>query len=79
MSWERSATGRRSTLTNLKASNLISTMLLSQANNGASGKAATKIVMKPNCMTENVYMHVNTTFKTINLRWYVRTSDKKLL
>ena len=56
ISWARSATGRRSTLTNLKASNLISMMLLSQANNGASGKAATKMVMKPNCMTEN--MHV---------------------
>jgi len=53
MSWARSATGRCSTLTNLKASNLISIMLLSQANNGASGKAATKIVMKPNCITEN--------------------------
>ena len=55
ISCARSATGRRSTLTNLKASNLISTMLLSQANNGASGKAATKIVMKPNCMTENIH------------------------
>ena len=48
-----SATGRRSTLTNLNASSLISMTLLSQANNGASGKAATKIVMKPNCMTDN--------------------------
>ena len=55
ISCDRSAIGRRSTVINLKASNLISTMLLSQANNGASGKAATKIVMKPNCMTENTH------------------------
>ena len=39
--------------TNFCASNLISTQLFSNANKGASGKAATKSVMKPNCKTEN--------------------------
>ena len=58
ISWERSATGRRSTLINLKASNLISMMLFSQANNGASGKAATKMVMKPNCITKIYYIYI---------------------
>ena len=73
MSWALSATGRRNTLTNLKASNLISTILLSQANNGARGNAATKIVMKPNCITTK-YIHSYITylvniFKTNVYEW----------
>lgn len=38
-------------VTNLYASSLISIILLSKASKGASGKAATKIVVKPNCIT----------------------------
>ena len=38
--------------TSLLASNRISIQLFSKANNGARGKAATKIVMKPNCSTK---------------------------
>ena len=37
--------------TNFRASNLISKILLSKANRGARGNAATKIVTKPNCKT----------------------------
>ena len=43
--------GRRRTLTYLCASSLISIQLLSSANRGASGKAATKIVTNPYWMT----------------------------
>ena len=39
--------------TSLFASSRISTQLFSKANNGAIGKAATKIVIKPNCKTKN--------------------------
>jgi hypothetical protein len=49
-----SATARRVSQTNFWASIRISTQLLSRAKNGASGKAATKMVMKPNCKTEIV-------------------------
>ena len=38
--------------TNFCASNLISTQLLRRAKRGARGKAATKMVMKPNWRTE---------------------------
>lgn len=38
-------------VTNLYASSLISIILLSKASKGANGKAATKIVVKPNCRT----------------------------
>ena len=48
----RSATALRVSQINFCASNRISTQLLSRAKKGASGKAATKIVMKPNCSTE---------------------------
>ena len=48
----RSATALRVSQINFCASNRISTQLLSRAKNGARGKAATKIVMKPNCSTE---------------------------
>lgn len=47
----RSATGRRRSRTNLRASRRISTQLLSSAKSGASGHAATKMVTKPNCST----------------------------
>ena len=52
ISWALSATGRRVSQTNLWASNRISTQLFRRANRGANGKAATNIVMKPNCSTE---------------------------
>jgi hypothetical protein len=48
----RSATALRVSQINFCASNRISTQLLSRAKKGARGKAATKIVMKPNCSTE---------------------------
>lgn len=51
MSWARSATGRRYSHTNLRASRRISTQLLSRAKSGASGQAATKMVTNPNCST----------------------------
>jgi len=51
MFWARSATGRRVSQISLRASNRISIQLLSRANRGASGKAATNIVMNPNCKT----------------------------
>ena len=47
----RSATARRVSQTNFCASSRISTQLLSSAKKGARGKAATKMVMKPNCKT----------------------------
>lgn len=47
MSWALSDMGRRSTDTYLWASSLISTQLLSRANRGASGNAATNTVTKP--------------------------------
>ena len=62
MSWARSATGRRVSHTNFWASMRISSQLLRSANNGASGNAATKIVMKPNC---------NTRSQTISLKFFV--------
>ena len=49
----RSATGLRKFTKKLIASMRSSTMLLMSANNGASGKAATNIVTKPNWMTES--------------------------
>ena len=45
------ACGRRQMETNLKASRRISMMLLRSAKSGASGKAATNSVTKPNCVT----------------------------
>lgn len=45
---DRSATGLRKFTTKLIASMRSSRMLLMSANNGASGKAATNIVTKPN-------------------------------
>ena len=47
----RSATALRVSQTNFWASRRISTQLLSSAKKGARGKAATKMVMKPNCNT----------------------------
>ena len=47
-----SATALLVSQTNFLASSLISTQLLRRANRGASGKAATKMVMKPNWRTE---------------------------
>lgn len=47
----RCPTGRLYNVTNFLASNLISKMLFSNAKNGASGKAATKIVTNPYCST----------------------------
>ena len=49
-----SATARRVSQTNFWASSLISTQLLMRAKRGARGKAATKIVMKPNWRTKNL-------------------------
>ena len=51
MSWARCATGRRRSFTILSESMRISKMLLASAKKGAKGKAATKIVMKPNWIT----------------------------
>lgn len=51
MSWARSAIGRLTSHTNLSESIRISKMLLASAKNGASGNAATKMVMKPNWRT----------------------------
>ena len=47
-----SATALLVSQTNFLASSLISTQLLRRANRGARGKAATKMVMKPNWRTE---------------------------
>ena len=47
-----SATALLVSQTNFWASSLISTQLLRRANRGARGKAATKMVMKPNWSTE---------------------------
>ena len=49
-----SATARRVSQTNFWASSLISTQLLMRAKRGARGKAATKIVMKPNWSTREI-------------------------
>lgn len=46
-------TSRRSKVTILMASSRISMMLLMSAKSGASGKAATKMVVKLNWITEN--------------------------
>lgn len=43
--------GRLHCVTNLYASSLISMILFSNASRGARGKAATKMVVKPNCKT----------------------------
>ena len=51
ISCDRVAVGRCSCVTNLLASERISMTLFSKANTGARGKAATKIVTKPNCNT----------------------------
>ena len=48
------ATGRLKSVNIFFASNLISMMLFIKANNGAKGKAATKIVTNPNCKTKNI-------------------------
>lgn len=48
----REAIGRLSCVVNLSASVRISSMLFIKAKRGASGKAATKIVTKPNWITE---------------------------
>ena len=52
MSWALWATGLLQSFTILSESILISKILLARAKNGAKGKAATKIVMKPNWITE---------------------------
>ena len=52
-----SATALLVSQTNFWASSLISTQLLRRANKGARGKAATKIVMKPNWRTGNYILH----------------------
>ena len=52
MSWALSATTRLVSQTNFWASKRISTQLFRRAKSGARGKAATKIVMKPNWSTE---------------------------
>ena len=46
-----SARGLRKSVVNLRASNLISMMLLSRQHRGPRGNAATNIVRKPNCNT----------------------------
>lgn len=51
MSCALSAIGLLTSHTNLSESILISKMLLARAKKGARGKAATKIVMKPNWRT----------------------------
>lgn len=51
MSSTRSASGRRACVTILYASRRISATLLSRANRGASGNAATNSVTKPYCST----------------------------
>lgn len=48
ISFDCAALGLLITVTNLFASDRISIMLLSNANKGANGKAATKSVTKPN-------------------------------
>ena len=53
MSWALSATGLLVSHTNFWASSLISTQLFNKANKGANGKAATNIVINPNCKTES--------------------------
>ena len=50
----RAAMGRRSCVVNLSASVRISSTLFISAKSGASGKAATKIVTKPNWITADV-------------------------
>ena len=50
-----SATGRRVSQRNFLASKRISTQLFNNANKGASGNAATKMVRKPNCKTVEKY------------------------
>lgn len=49
LAWE--GRGRRHWVTNLYASKRISMTLFSSAKRGARGKAATKMVVKPNCRT----------------------------
>lgn len=53
MSWARSTTGRRYSVTNFWASKRISIQLLMRAKRGARGHAATKMVMNPNWSTES--------------------------
>lgn len=48
----RCPTGRRNITNNFFASNRISRTLFNKAKNGASGKAATKIVTNPYCNTK---------------------------
>lgn len=71
MSWQRWATGRRVSHTNLCASNRISIQLLSSAKSGASGKAATKMVMKPNWRTWKLCKNLKFKFrlKTSCIGW----------
>lgn len=51
MSVARAGRGLLHWVTNLYASNLISIILFNKAKRGARGKAATKMVVKPNCKT----------------------------
>lgn len=51
MSVARAGRGLRHWVTNLYASSLISMILFNNAKRGARGKAATKMVVKPNCKT----------------------------
>lgn len=51
MSVARAGRGLLHWVTNLYASNLISMILFNKAKRGARGKAATKMVVKPNCKT----------------------------
>lgn len=54
-----SATALLVSQTNFWASNLISTQLLRRAKNGAKGKAATKMVIKPNWRTWQTNININ--------------------
>ena len=81
MSWARSATGLLVSQTNFWASSLISTQLFSKANKGASGKAATNIVIKPNCNTErnniiNLKENDTVSGETILLKLFSLPSEK---
>ena len=54
-----SAIGRRTSQMKLSESMRISKMLLARAKNGARGNAATKMVMKPNCITGDQKEHTD--------------------
>lgn len=66
MSWARSTTGRRYSVTNFWASKRISTQLLTRAKRGARGQAATKMVMKPNWITDENKEDVQKSLQQLN-------------